>query len=296
MENILLDSNFKDICIIKINRPKVLNALNRDTIEEFYEAIDIVSNDDGIKAVIITGTGDRSFCAGGDIRYVVGIDPIDAEEFATLVHNLLNKIENLDKPVIAAINGYALGGGCQLALACDIRIASDNAKLGQPEVNMGITPGWGGTQRLTRIVGMAKSKELIYTGKTINANEAEKIGLINKVVKLTKQEKEGTLNQNILTETTTKVTDLKDLQQQEKHQSIELSRILNRKLIDESLSFTKEIVKNSYNAVKVSKTAINKGMDVDIETGLCLEIYGMALSFTHKDRQKMMFDFLNKKR
>ena len=166
-----------------------MNSLNRDAIAELYEAIDIVSNDNSIKVAIITGTGDRSFCAGGDIGYVIGIDPIGAEDFATFVHNLLSKIENLEKPIIAAINGYALGGGCQLALACDVRIASSNAKIGQTEVKMGITPGWGGTQRLTRIVGIAKSKELIYTGKTITANEAQEIGLVNKVVHLTEKEK-----------------------------------------------------------------------------------------------------------
>ena len=158
MSNIVLDLQFKDICIIKINRPEVLNALDRDVIAELDEVIDAVSHDDGIKVVIITGAGESSFCAGGDIRYVIGIDPTGAEEYATYAHNLLNKIENLDKPVIAAINGYALGGGCQLALACDIRIASSNAKMGQTEVKMGIPPGWGGTQRLTRIIGMAKSK------------------------------------------------------------------------------------------------------------------------------------------
>ncbi|MER5174697.1 MAG: enoyl-CoA hydratase/isomerase family protein [Candidatus Nitrosocosmicus sp.] len=205
MENIALDLHFKDIGIIKINRPEVLNSLNRDTIAELYEAIDIVSNDNNIKVAIITGTGDRSFCAGGDIRYVIGIDPIGAEEFATFVHNLLSKIENLEKPVIAAINGNVLGGGCQLALACDVRIASSSAKIGQTEVKMGITPGWGGTQRLTRIVGVAKSKELIYTGKTITANEAQEIGLGNKVVHLTEKEKEETFIQTVLEKTTTNI-------------------------------------------------------------------------------------------
>ena len=108
--------------------------------------------------MIITGAGERSFCAGADIRYVVNIDPIEAERYATFIHNLLNKIENLEKPVIATINGYALGGGCELALACDIRIASSNAKIGQTEVTIGIPPGWGATQRLSRIVGPPRQK------------------------------------------------------------------------------------------------------------------------------------------
>ena len=131
MKYILLDTQTsKDIAIIKINRPEVLNALNKEIMEELSAAIDIVGTDDNVKILIITGTGEKSFCAGADIKYVVNIDPIEAERYATFVHNLLNKIENLEKPIIAAINGYALGGGCELALACDIRIASSNAKIG----------------------------------------------------------------------------------------------------------------------------------------------------------------------
>jgi 3-hydroxypropionyl-coenzyme A dehydratase len=298
MKNVVIDLQFSDVAIIKINRPEVLNALNKDVIAELSDALDVVSNDESIKVVIITGTGERSFSAGGDIRYVIDIDPIEAENYASFVHHFLNKIENLEKPVIAAINGYALGGGCQLALACDIRIASSNAKIGQTEVKMGIPPGWGGTQRLTRIVGMAKSKELIYTGKMITAYEAEEIGLVNLVVNLTEEEKSSSIGTGA-TETTTN-TDSKVLlphqPQQEKQRLNELDRLLNRKLIGESISLAKGIAKNSYNAVRISKTLINKGMDTDIETGLRLEIYGMALSFGHGDKQKMMSDFLNKNR
>ena len=144
-----------DIAIITINRPEVLNAINVDVITELSSAIDTVSADDSIKVVIITGKGERSFCAGADIRYVVNINPIEAEKYASSVHTMLNKMENLEKPVIAAINGYALGGGCEIALACDIRIASANAKIGQTEVKIGIPPGWGGTQRMLRILGPA---------------------------------------------------------------------------------------------------------------------------------------------
>jgi 3-hydroxypropionyl-coenzyme A dehydratase len=132
-----------DVAIMKINSPEVLNALDKEVAAELYSEIEIAGADDKIKVIIITGAGERSFCAGGDIRYVANIDPIEAERYATFMHGLLNKIENLEKPVIAAINGYALGGGCQLALACDIRIASSNARLGQPEVTIGIPPGWG---------------------------------------------------------------------------------------------------------------------------------------------------------
>ena len=294
MTNVLLDLQFKEICILKINRPEVLNALDKRVIAELDEVIDAVNQDDTIKVIIITGAGERSFCAGGDIRYVIGIDPREAEEYATYAHNLLNKIENLDKPVIAAINGYALGGGCQLALACDIRIASSNAKIGQPEIKMGIPPGWGGTQRLTRIIGMAKSKELIYTGKVITAFEAEKIGLINKVVKLT--EKEESALQNIKTGQITTTINSEDQQRQhtnEKQTPGESFQILNKKLMEESVTFAKELTNNSYNGIKISKSLINKGLDAAIETGLCLEIYGNALSFAHPDRQKMMAAFLD---
>src|ERR671926_1192550 len=188
MKYTLLDLQAKDIAIIKINRPEVLNALSKEAMSELSATIDIVGADDKIKVVIITGTGEKSFCAGADIRYVVNIDPIEAEKYATFIHTLLNKIENLEKPVIAAVNGYALGGGCELALACDIRIASSNAKIGQTEVTVGIPPGWGGTQRLLRVAGPAKTKELIYTGKMITAEEAGRIGLVNRVISLNTEE------------------------------------------------------------------------------------------------------------
>jgi len=291
MKYLLLDLQAKDegVAIIKINRPEVLNALNREAMSELSAAIDIVSADDKIKVLIITGSGERSFCAGADIRYVVNIDPIEAEKYATFIHGLLNKIENLEKPVIAAVNGYALGGGCELALACDIRIASSNAKIGQTEVTVGIPPGWGGTQRLLRIVGPAKTKELIYTGKMITAEEAERIGLVNRVVRLSAE-------QDIITTTPSSASSQEEQRQQkqEKQRANELAKILNKKLIDECISFAKEIADNSFTAVKTSKMLINKGMDADIDTGLQLIIYGWALCFAHEDRQKMMSSFLNK--
>src|ERR687887_148129 len=150
---------------------------------------DIEGVDDSIKVIIITGAGERSFCAGADIAYMVNIDPMKAERYASSAQEVLNKIEKLEKPVIAAINGFALGGGCELTMVCDIRIASSNAKIGQPEVTIGIPPGWGGTQRLVRIVGPAKAKELIFAGKMVTADEAFQIGLVNKVVSLGPEDK-----------------------------------------------------------------------------------------------------------
>lgn len=281
-----------DIAIIKINKPEVLNALDKEVATELYTEIEIAGIDDKIKTVIITGSGERSFCAGGDLRYVINIDPIEAERYASFMHNLLNKIENLEKPVIAAINGYALGGGCQLALACDVRIASNNAKIGQTEVTVGIPPGWGGTQRLFRIVGPAKAKELIYTGKTISAYEAERIGLVNKVVSVTTEEKYRLLNTINIISTTNNSKE--EREQQEKQRANELAKFLNTKLMNECICFAKQITKNSSPAVKTSKILINSGMNTDIDTGLRLETYGWALCFTHEDRLKMMSSFLNK--
>ena len=270
-----------DIAIIKINRPEALNALNTDVIFELSRTIDIIGVDDDIKAVIITGAGERSFCAGADISYMVSITPIMAEKYASSAQEVLNKIEKLEKPVIAAINGFALGGGCELAMVCDIRIASSNAKLGQPEVTIGIPPGWGGTQRLLRIVGPSKAKEMIFTGKTISADEAEQIGLVNKVIALGQDD--------ILPPSAPEGDSVK-----EKERSNQIGKILNKKLMEECISLARQITTNSFTAVKTSKMLINRGMDADIATGLRLEIYGWALCFAHEDRQKMMSAFLNK--
>src|SRR4026208_1061676 len=177
-----------EIALLRINRPEALNAMNSDVISELSRTIDIVGADESIKVVIITGAGEKSFCAGADISYMVNIDPISAEKYASSAQSVLNKIERLNKPVIAAVNGYALGGGCELAMVCDLRIASSNAKMGQPEVTIGIPPGWGGTQRLMRIVGPAKAKELVFTGKMITADEAFQIGLVNKIVSLNSED------------------------------------------------------------------------------------------------------------
>lgn len=269
-----------DIAIVKINRPEALNAMNTDVISELSKTIDIIGADDSIKVVIITGAGERSFCAGADISYMVNIEPMQAERYATSAQSVINKIERLEKPVIAAVNGFALGGGCELAMACDIRIASSNAKIGQPEVTIGIPPGWGGTQRLMRLVGPAKAKEMIFTGKMITADEAHQIGLVNKVISVGPDD-------NLPPE-------VKGDPAKEKERATQVAKILNKKLMDDCLALAREITKNSFVAVKVSKMLINRGMDSDLETGLRLEIYGWALCFAHEDRQKMMSAFLNK--
>jgi 3-hydroxypropionyl-coenzyme A dehydratase len=270
-----------EIALLRINRPEALNAMNIDVISELSRTVDIVGADESIKVVIITGTGEKSFCAGADISYMVNIDPITAEKYASSAQSVLNKIEHLEKPVIAAVNGYALGGGCELAMVCDIRIASSNAKMGQPEVTIGIPPGWGGTQRLMRLVGPAKAKELVFTGKMISAEEAFQLGLVNGVISLTSDD-------NLPPEAP------KDNKEKEKERNSQIAKILNNKLMDECDNLAKQIAKNSFNAVKVSKMLINRGMDADLNTGLRLEIYGWSLCFAHEDRQKMMSEFLSK--
>ena len=270
-----------EIALLRINRPEALNAMNIDVISELSRTVDIVGADESIKVVIITGSGDKSFCAGADISYMVNIDPISAEKYASSAQSVLNKIERLEKPVIAAVNGYALGGGCELAMVCDIRVASSNAKLGQPEVTIGIPPGWGGTQRLMRLVGPAKAKELVFTGKMISAQEALQMGLVNSVIELSTDD-------NIPPEVP------KDDREKEKERNRQIAKLLNNKLMDECADLAKQIAKNSFNAVKVSKMLINRGMDADLTTGLRLEIYGWSLCFAHEDRQKMMSEFLNK--
>lgn len=179
-KNILVEKK-EGIGTIKINRPKVLNALNKETMQEISKAIGELNQDKKIKVAILTGEG-KAFIAGADINQMKDMTSLEAKEFAELGHSMLLKIENSRLPFIAAINGYALGGGCETIMACDICIASESAKLGQPEINLGVHPGFGGTQRLPRLVGRMKAKELLLTGETINADEACRIGLINMVV------------------------------------------------------------------------------------------------------------------
>ncbi|MCG8482002.1 MAG: short-chain-enoyl-CoA hydratase [Clostridia bacterium] len=179
-KHIILEQEEK-IGIIKINRPEALNALNMDVLSDLDKAIDEVASDDSIEVVVITGEG-KAFVAGADIAQMKDLDFESGRKFGNMGQGIFRKIEKLEKPTIAAVNGFALGGGCELAMCCDLRIASSRAKFGQPEVGLGIIPGFSGTQRLPRLVGLAKSKELILTGDIINAQEAEHICLVNKTV------------------------------------------------------------------------------------------------------------------
>lgn len=173
------------IATIILNRPKSLNALNRALLVELAHAVTQAERDPAVRALIVTGGGDKAFASGADITEFKDMDPVQALDFVQEVQAVMNRIEQMKKPVLAAVNGYALGAGCELAMACDIIYAADSAKFGQPEVNIGIIPGAGGTQRLLRRVGMPRAKELVYTGEIIDAQEAHRIGLVNKILPAT---------------------------------------------------------------------------------------------------------------
>ena len=169
------------IATITFNRPEVLNALSAEALKEFSHALDKINADEDIRALILTGAGEKSFIAGADIKQFLTFNTLKAKSFSEMGHSLMNKLQELPIPVIAAVNGFALGGGCEVALACDFIYASENAMFGLPEITLGIIPGFGGTQRLSRLIGMSMAKEMIFTGKMIPAAEAKDIGLANRV-------------------------------------------------------------------------------------------------------------------
>src|SRR6476659_4688784 len=180
-DNILFEKK-NSIAYVTVNRPKVLNALNMATMEELRTAFHEIKNDSGVRVVILTGAGEKAFIAGADIGELAKHDAVSGKEYTHRGQSVLNLIENLGKPVIACINGFALGGGCEIAMACTMRLASENAKLGQPEVKLGLIPGYVGTQRLPRLVGTGLAMQILLTGEMITAQEAHRIGLVNEVV------------------------------------------------------------------------------------------------------------------
>lgn len=237
------------ICTVTINRPEKLNAMNMDVAKALISTFEEVSRDESVRVVILTGQGSKAFSAGADIAYMSGISADESVLYAQLGQQVTNTIEQTPQPVIAAVNGFALGGGCEVALSCDIRIASEGARLGQPEVTIGIPPGWGGTQRLMRIVGVANAKDLVYTGRMVKADEAMRIGLVNKVVP-------------------------------------------PDSLMDEARKMAQTISTNSSMGVRMSKVAINRGRNSDLDTGLSIELLAWRNCFTHPDRKTMMEAFL----
>jgi enoyl-CoA hydratase/carnithine racemase len=181
LENLLYEKKGA-IAYVTLNRPKVLNALNQRTWENLRTAFEDARDDAAVRGIILTGAGDKAFIAGADISELAHVTAVEAEKSSSYGQEVLNLVENLGKPVIAAVNGFALGGGCETAMACTIRVASENAKFGQPEVKLGVIPGGGGTQRLPRLVGKGRALQLILSGEMISAQEAYRIGLVNEVV------------------------------------------------------------------------------------------------------------------
>ncbi len=249
--SLVTTSTSDGICTVKINRPEKLNAMNIDVAKELVTTFETLGKDENVKVIILTGEGEKAFSAGADIEYMSKISPDESVEYAKLGQLVTSTIELVRQPTIAAVNGFALGGGCEVAMSCDIRLAADTAKLGQPEVTIGIPPGWGGTQRLMRIVGIAKAKELVYTGKMIKAEEAKEIGLVNAVFPLAS-------------------------------------------LQEEALKMAQQIAKNSTMGVQMSKVAVNKGRNADLDTGLSIELLAWRNCFTHEDRETRMKEFVNK--
>ncbi|MBE6065208.1 short-chain-enoyl-CoA hydratase [Clostridium cochlearium] len=250
-KNLILEKDGK-IAVLTINRPNALNALNSELLKELDSAIDCLSEDDEVLAVVLTGAG-KAFVAGADIGEMKDLTVSEGRKFGTLGNKVFRKLETLEKPVIAAVNGFALGGGCEISMACDIRIASEKAKFGQPEVGLGITPGFGGTQRLARLVGPALAKELIYTADIIDAEEALRIGLVNKVVE-------------------------KD------------------ELLDTAKKMANKIASNAPIAVKLCKSAINRGLQCDIDTGIAFEAEVFGECFSTEDQKEGMTAFLEKRK
>ncbi|MDP4127050.1 MAG: enoyl-CoA hydratase-related protein [Bacillota bacterium] len=243
----------EDLAILYINRPKAMNALNAEALHELEAAVKDIKADPNIKVMIITGTGDKSFVAGADINFILPLSPAEGRFFSDLGERVMRQFELLEKPVIAAVNGFALGGGCELAMSCDIRLASETAVFALPEVGLGVIPGFGGTQRLPRLIGEGRAKELTFTASIINAQEAFRIGLVNHVYPLDQ-------------------------------------------LMNEARKLAKKITDKAPLAVGYAKYAINKGLQVDIDTAMSIEsdMFGMCCATT--DKSEGMGAFIEKRK
>lgn len=238
---------------VTINRPQAANAMNDQAYDELFQLFQEIEKDTEVRVVIITGSGEKAFVAGTDITNMAKLSAAEARAFAYKLKKTFDLIWNLDKPVIAAVNGYALGGGAELAMAADIIIASENARFGQLEINVGIIPGSGGTQRLQRLIGINKAKELIYTGKMIDAKTAYEYGMLNKVVPLAD-------------------------------------------LMKEAKALAGTLLEKSSAILKLAKSAINNGANVDLNTGLNIEIECFSQCFATEDQKEAMKAFMEKRK
>ncbi|MCR5421124.1 MAG: enoyl-CoA hydratase/isomerase family protein [Lachnospiraceae bacterium] len=251
------------IGIITINREKALNALNSQVLDELSETFDSVDLDT-VRCLILTGAGEKSFVAGADIGEMSTLTKAEGEAFGKKGNDVFRKIETFPIPVIAAVNGFALGGGCEISMSCDIRICSENAMFGQPEVGLGITPGFGGTQRLARLVGAGMAKQMIYTARNIKAEEACRIGLVNEVVKATLDE-EGNVTVSA-----------------------------KENLMAEAKKMASTIAKNAPIAVRNCKKAINDGLETDMDKAIVIEEKLFGDCFETEDQKAGMGNFLEK--
>lgn len=252
MENVLLEKQ-GHVSIITINREKALNALSTAVLNDLEEAVNTVEADKDTYCVVITGAGNKSFVAGADIAEMKDKTVEEAAEYGAYGNKIFRQIETLHCPVIAAVNGFALGGGCELSMACDIRIAAENAVFGQPEVGLGITPGFGGTQRLARIIGVGKAKEMIYSASNIKAEEAYRIGLVNAVYP-------------------------------------------QEELMDMAKKLANKIARNAPIAVRACKSAMNEGLDVDMDKAIVVEEKAFGSCFETEDQVEGMKAFLEKRK
>ena len=249
--------------IITISREKALNALNSQVLDELGEVFDAVDLNE-IRCIVLTGAGEKSFVAGADIGEMSSLTKAEGEAFGKKGNDLFRKIETFPIPVIAAVNGFALGGGCEISMSCDIRICSENAVFGQPEVGLGITPGFGGTQRLARLVSPGMAKQLIYTARNIKADEAYRIGLVNKVVKA------------------------------EVNEAGEVTVSAKDALMAEALKMASGIAANAPIAVRNCKKAINDGLAVDMDKAIVIEEKLFGDCFETEDQKAGMANFLEK--
>ena len=250
--NTLLLEIANSIALLKVNRPQAMNALNQEVLLELLAAFQELEKDVNVRTIVLTGEG-KAFVAGADIKEMLSLTAQEARSFSKIGHKLMETMGSIGKPIIAAVNGFALGGGMELALACDFIYASDDAKFGQPEINLGIIPGFGGTQRLARLIGKAQAKELIYTGQLIGAQEAKELGIVNKVFPA-------------------------------------------GALLAEAQKAASTIASKGAWTLRLAKSAIEAGFDLDIKSGCQIEGDSFGLCFSNPDQKEGMTAFLEKRK
>lgn len=253
MTEFILIEKSEGVVILTLNRPDAANALSRKMLHQLNEQLKVLRYDPTVRTIVITGAGEKVFCAGADLKERASMIEVEVKQTVSLIGDTINEVESMPQPVIAALNGAAFGGGLELALACDIRIAAEHSKVGLTETSLAIIPGAGGTQRLPRLIGIGKAKELIYTARRIEAKEALQLGIVEDVVS-------------------------------------------SNELLEKAVALAKEISKNGPIAVKQAKLAINKGLEVDLQTGLQIEKMAYQMTIPTKDRIEGLHAFKDKRK